>query len=79
MVCARRLLGENNEHLGRIVGVLGGILARGSGKDALVEAETWQKIVTLMQQMHASLPAPVRCCVHDVCDPMGRCWPGWVA
>lgn len=67
-----RLLGESNENLGRIVGILGRILARGSGKDSLVEPETYQKMLTLMQQMHSSLPAPVwsppcpygLCCKH---------------
>lgn len=56
---ARRLLGENNEHLGKIVGALCKILAKGA-KEGLADPDTWQKIVTIVQQMNSRLPAPVR-------------------
>lgn len=57
-----RVLGENNKNLGKIVAVLAKCLGKGSsGKDSLVDPETWQKIVTLLQQMNSSLPPPVGC------------------
>ena len=57
-----RVLGENNKNLGKIVAVLAKCLGKGSGgKDSLVDADTWQKIVTLLQQMNSSLPPTVSC------------------
>ncbi len=56
------MLGENNKNLGKIVAVLAKCLGKGSGgKDSLVDADTWQKIVTLLQQMNSSLPPTVSC------------------
>ena len=55
-----RVLGDNNENLGKIVAVLVKCLSKSSdGKDGLVEPETYRKIVTLLRQMQSSLPAPV--------------------
>ena len=45
------------------MGALCKILAKGA-KEGLAEPETWQKIVTLVQQMNRSLPAPVRVSHH---------------
>lgn len=57
---AARVLGENNENLGKIVAVLAKCLSKGSGgKDSLVDVATWHKIVMLLQQMNSSLPPPV--------------------
>jgi hypothetical protein len=68
-VVCDRVLGENNKNLGKIVGVLAKCLGKGcGGKDSLVDAETWQRIVTLLQQMNSSLPQPVSCSLKQLCS-----------
>lgn len=66
-----RVLGENNKNLGKIVGVLARCLGKGcGGKESLVDAETWQQIVTLLQQMNSSLPQPVSCSHKALLDTL---------
>lgn len=61
-----RILGENNKNLGKIVQIVGIVLSRGS---LLAEQETIAKMVTLLNQMQASLPPEV----HSTVELIRRC------
>jgi len=74
---ARRVLGQDNRNLARIVTVLGTVLARGS---ALVDPADAARMVTLLQQMQSSLPPQVapppsvcRCGCRAACSRSRRC------
>ncbi|CAL5227386.1 g10339 [Coccomyxa viridis] len=55
-----RVLGKNNENLGKIVAVMARCLGKGkAGKEGLVDEATWQKMLVLLQQMNSSLPPQV--------------------
>lgn len=55
-----RVLGKNNENLGKIVAVIAKCLGKGkAGKDGLVDEATWQRMLVLLQQMNSSLPPQV--------------------
>ena len=57
-----RVLGKNNENLGKIVAVIAKCLGKGKArKDGLVDEATWQRMLVLLQQMNSSLPPQVPC------------------
>ena len=55
-----RVLGKNNENLGKIISVMAKCLSKGkAGKEGLVDEPTWQGMLVLLQQMNSSLPSQV--------------------
>ena len=55
-----RVLGKNNENLGKIISVMAKCLSKGkAGKEGLVDEPTWQRMLVLLQQMNSSLPSQV--------------------
>ena len=64
-----RVLGKNNENLGKIILVMAKCLSKGkAGKEGLVDEPTWQRMLVLLQQMNSSLPSQVLSWQRPLCS-----------